>query len=659
MNQRKRIEELVSLLNEYAAHYYTYDHSIVSDLEYDVLYDELKKLEEETDYVLSFSPTQRIGDRIIDKFEKHVHLGSLWSLDKAQTIGELRNWDERVRKTIYEYNTRYNEQLSVEYCVEFKFDGLTINLTYEQGVLIQGATRGNGSIGEAILPQLKTIRSIPLQIPFQGLIEVQGEGLMPISSFVAYNETHSEILKNPRNAAAGALRNLDPRVTMERNLAACFYNIGYIEGKTFENHEQMLSFIKDQHLPVFEYFKIHKNVETIIQDLEMLNQSRGELDFQTDGIVIKVNNFKARSILGYTQKFPKWAIAYKFEAEEAETILLGVEWNVGRTGKVTPTALLEPIEIGGVTVKRATLNNIEDIRRKNLKVNSTVIIRRSNDVIPEILGVKDEKQSNTIEISMPELCPYCNSRLVKEGVHYFCVNKLSCKPQLIAAIVHFASRDAMNIEGFSEKTAQQLFERFGLKSIADLYTLTSENLELLDKFGKKKSENLIKAIEKSKTCNLSNFIYAIGIPGVGIKTASDLAEKYGDIEHLKVATSEELQEIKDIGSVVAENIVAFFNNPSISTSIDKLLKLRINPTKSESKKQKGIFDGQRIVITGTLEMSRSQLKKLLENEGATISNSVSKNTDFIIVGKEPGSKYQKAIELGIEVLTEEKLKAYI
>lgn len=656
MKDIDRIEELVDMLNHYATYYYTYDHSLVTDKEYDLLYDELVRLENKTSYILDYSPTQRVGDKILEKFEKHKHINKLWSLDKAQSYEELRNWDKRIRKTIMEYNANNSELMELRYCVEYKFDGLTINLTYDGGLLIQGSTRGNGSTGESILPQIKAIRSIPLKIPFKGLMEVQGEGLMPLTSLAAYNRENEDQLKNARNAAAGALRNLDPKITERRKLKAYFYNVGYVEGVYFTKHEEMIQFIKQQSLPVFDYLKSFKDIEETIEEIENIKEHRHSLDILTDGLVIKIDDMKTREILGYTQKFPKWAIAFKFEAEEVTTILEGVVWNVGRTGKITPTALLEPVEIGGVTVKRATLNNIEDIRRKNVKINSIVWLRRSNDVIPEILGIVPTDNNDAIEIEMPANCPYCGTRLVREGVHYFCLNKLSCKPQLIASIVHFASRDAMNIEGFSEKTAEQFVEKLALKSITDLYELNKPVLLNLERFGDKKADNLLAAIEKSKICKLNNFIYALGIPNVGTKTASDLADYFKSYEGIKAALYEELINIPDIGDVVANSIISFLNDSKIQQGINKLFALGVSPEYEEKSIKESHLTNKNIVITGTLSIGRNEIVKKIESLGGNVVGSVSKKTDFIIAGENPGSKLDKAIALRIPILREEDLQ---
>jgi len=657
MDNQARIKELVNTLNELNYYYYTLDSPKVSDKEYDALYDELLRLEKETGIILPDSPTQRVGGAPLEKFEKHRHLGNLWSLDKSQSFGELRSWDQRVRRLIEQYNMDNDEKLpEPTYVMELKFDGLTINLTYKDGSLVQGATRGNGVTGEAILPQIKTIKSVPLSIEYKGTIEVQGEGLMPLSALEKYNETAAEPLKNARNAAAGALRNLDSKVTAERNLIAYFYNIGYSEGLNFNTHVEMIEFLKENRFPVYEYLKVFNNIEDVIEEIERVKEERKRLDILTDGLVIKINDIRTREVLGYTQKFPRWAIAYKFEAEEATTKLIGIEWNVGRTGKVTPTALLEPVDIGGVTVKRATLNNWDDIQRKKVAIGCRVWIRRSNDVIPEIMGTVEDSNEDTEEITKPEKCPDCGSELVQEGVHIFCPNSLSCKPQLVSRLVHFASRDAMNIEGFSEKTAAQLYEEIHLKDIPQLYELKYEDLVNLERFGPKKAINLLDAIEKSKDCTLDSFIYALGIPNVGKKTASDLADEFKSLDRLMNAKYEELIKVPDIGDIVANSIIEFFHDEKILNSIDKLLSvgIKIRYEKEEIEKET-IFTGKTVVITGTIEgYSRSEIEDIIKKMGGKASGSVSKKTDFCIVGEDPGSKAVKAKELGVKIITGEE-----
>ncbi|RKD28999.1 NAD-dependent DNA ligase LigA [Thermohalobacter berrensis] len=657
MDKRSRIEELINILNDLNYHYYVLDNPKVSDKEYDSLYDELVQLEKETGIILPHSPTQRVGGEILDKFEKHRHLGKLWSLDKCKSIEELKNWDARVRRLINQYNNEHDYKLpEPTYVMEYKFDGLTINLTYRDGNLIQGATRGNGEIGEAILPQIKTIRSIPLKIDYNGTIEIQGEGLMPLSELERYNKSADEPLKNARNAAAGALRNLDPKVTAERNLIAYFYNVGYIEGMSFNTHMEMINFLKENRLPVYDYIREFDNLDDLIKEIERLDEERHNLDVLTDGLVIKINDMRTREILGYTQKFPRWAIAYKFEAQEVTTKLIRVEWNVGRTGKVTPTAVLEPVEIGGATIRRATLNNWDDIQRKKVKVGCRVWLRRSNDVIPEIMGTVEDSCDDAEEIEKPKHCPACGSELVKDGVHIFCPNSLSCKPQLVSRLVHFASRDAMNIEGFSEKTAEQLYEELGLTDIPELYNIKFEDLIKLERFGKKKAENLLNAIEKSKECTLSSFIYALGIPNVGKKTATDLADKFKSLDSLMKAKYEELITMRDIGDTVANSIIEFFHDERIVKSVNELLKAGVNPIYEQQEiEEETIFTDKTVVITGTIEgISRKEAKEIVKKMGGKVTSSVSKKTDYVVVGEKPGSKYDKAKELGIEIIDGEK-----
>lgn len=663
MKQLDRMKQLIEQLDELNYRYYTLDEPSVSDIEYDNLYDELVKLEEETDTVLDYSPTQRVGGTVLDKFSKHKHLANLWSLDKSQSVEELRSWDERVKRLIDSYNELNNQSLEYpEYVLEYKFDGLTINLTYENGLLVTAATRGNGIVGESILPQVKTIRNIPLSIPYtEGTIEIQGEGLMPLSSLDSYNETALEPLKNARNAAAGALRNLDPKVTSTRNLVMYAYNIGYIDKLSFKTQIDMMEFLKQNKLPVNDYLKVFCDIEDIIEEIGNVEENLKSLDILTDGLVIKINDMNIRKILGYTQKFPRWAIAYKFKAEEMTTKLLAVTWNVGRTGKVTPTAHLEPVELAGATVKRATLNNWDDIVRKNVALNCRVWIRRSNEVIPEIMGTVDDCEDR-IEIEKPKECPACGSEIHHEGVHLFCPNSLSCKPQLVSRIVHFTSRDAVDIEGLSEKTAEQLFEDLDLKNIADIYELKYEDLIGLDRFGEKKTRNLLEQIEKSKNVQLNSFIYALGIPNVGKKTATELANHFKTLEGIMNADMETLIELPDIGGVVATSIVDFFHDEKILQSVDKLLSegFRIRHEETEILTHDSVFSGKTVVITGTLEdLSRRDVGELVESLGGRVTNSVSKSTDIVIAGEKAGSKRQKAEDLGIRIIGNDELKEII
>lgn len=661
MEKLNRMEELIDIIDDLNYYYYTLDSPKVSDKEYDVLYDELVKLEKDIDRIYPYSPTQRVGGEPLEKFEKHVHLANLWSLDKSQSIEELKNWDRRVRRLIDEYNMDNKDKLpSPIYITEYKFDGLTINLTYRNGELVQGATRGNGMVGEAILPQIKTIRSIPLKIPFKGIMEVQGEGVMPLSALKEYNRIHEEPLKNARNAAAGALRNLNPKETKKRNLTAYFYNTGHIEGKDFKTHVEKIGFLKENRFPVNDYLKVCNSIEEVFNEIEKIDEIRTELDVLTDGVVIKVNDMRTREVLGYTLKFPRWAIAYKFESEETTTKLLKVEWNVGRTGKVTPTALLEPVEIAGATVRRATLNNWDDILRKKVRLNSKVLIRRSNEVIPEIMGTMDTEEE-TYPIEKPEYCPACHSELVHQGVHLFCTNSLTCKPQLVSRMVHFSSRDAMNIEGFNEKTAEKLFEELNLTDIAEIYELKYEDLIGLEGFKDKKTNNLLNAIESSKEATLDAFIYALGIPNVGRRTATELADRFKFLENVIHATYEELIEVPDIGDIIAKSIIEFFHDPKLLEGIDKILNEGVNLIyETEEIVEESFFSEKTVVITGTIEgYSRRKLKEIVENMGGKVTGSVSKNTDYVIVGENPGLKYEKALELEIEIIDGEKIEEIV
>jgi DNA ligase (NAD+) len=654
----ERMKELVKRLNRYARAYYEQDAPLVADGEYDKLYDELVALEKETGHVEADSPTRRVGGAPLDKFEKHAHLQALYSLDKAQSTEELVAWHERNKRRLADLGS----QADLEYVLEYKFDGLTLNLTYEDGVLVQAATRGNGIIGEGILPQVLTIKNIPLKISHKGRFEVQGEGVMPLSSLEAYNKTAEEPLKNARNAAAGALRNLNPKETAKRRLAAYFYQVGYMEDKSFVSHEDMFAFLKDQGFPVFPYRKIFRDFDALIQEVGRLDEERRQLDVLTDGLVIKINDQAMRDRLGYTQKFPRWAIAFKFPAQEMTTILRRVVWQVGRTGKITPIAEVDPVEIGGATVQRATLNNYDDILRKRVSIGANIWIRRSNDVIPEILGIVEEGSGETIP--KPEVCPSCGTELIQDGVHLFCPNSLGCKPQLIARLAHFASRNAMNIEGVSKKTIEQWIETLEIKTLPDLYRLTYDDLIQLERFGPKKAEKLLAAIEGSKRPTLSAFLFAIGMPNVGSKTARDLAKTFGSFDGVCQATFEDLIAIPDVGEVVARDVREFLHEPHIMERIDDLFALGVRPQEEELVEAvESFFTGKTFVITGTLSAySRSEAKAVLERLGAKVTGSVSKKTDCLLAGEAAGSKRDKAEKLGITVMDEEefleRLKKY-
>lgn len=660
MDKKEEINELIEKIEELNYHYYTLDAPLVSDGEYDKLYDRLKQLENETGIHPENSPTQKVGGEVLEKFEKHFHISRLYSQDKAQSYDDLKNWIDRATRLRNAYNENNDHKLpELEFVMEYKFDGLTINLTYENGNLINAATRGNGIVGEEISAQVKTIKSVPLEIEEKSLLEIQGEALMPLSELERYNKENEFQLKNARNAAAGALRNLDTNETRKRNLTAYFYNIS-TTNLDFSTEEDMLDFLTKEDFNIHPYHKLVKTYDEIIAELERIEVERKTLDILTDGVVIKINDIRTQEVLGFTNKFPRWSVAFKFEAEEFTTTLLDVVWNVGRTGKVTPSAILEPVDFSGATVSRATLNNYDDILRKKVRIGSQVFIRRSNDVIPEILGVVDENQEGTKKIERPTHCPYCNTELIEGNVHIICPNSISCTPQLLARMEHYASRNAMDIEGLSEKTIAQLMDELYIDDIYEIYDLTYDDLINLDRFGQKKSQNLLDAIELSKNRDLNRFIYAIGIPNVGERTARDLANKFKTFNNLRHATAEQIVEIDDIGEITADNIVEFFKDEEISDAIDILLSKGIKLNEVNEDESSNELENQTFVITGTMEnYKRDDIKELIEKNGGKVTGSVSKNTDALLCGEKAGSKLTKARDLGVEVYEGEKLYDFL
>ena len=644
----QRIRELVDKLNEYSKAYYVLDAPKISDKVYDELYDELLRLEEQSGIILPDSPTQRVGGDPLPCFEPHTHIHRLWSLDKVRTREDLIDWGRRVERIAE------SQQLpKVKYALEYKFDGLTINLTYEGGRLITGATRGNGIVGEDITPQIKTIRTVPLTIPFKGKMEVQGECYMKLSVLDEINKTTDEKLKNARNAAAGALRNLDPRITAKRRLDCYCYNVGYIEGKKLETQDEMLGFLRENGFTVSDYLVFCDDIETVCDEIDKAEESRPHLDFLIDGMVVKVRDFATREALGATEKFPRWAMAFKFAAEETTTTVRDITWEVGRTGKLTPRASFDPVELAGATIRHATLNNFDDIQRKRVGIGSRVFIRRSNDVIPEILSAVEGDVPER-QVEKPTVCPACGAHVEHRGVHLYCTNSLSCAPQIAGRLAHYASRDAMDIDTFSEKTAALFVEELKLKSIPDLYDLGPQDYMGLQGFGERRINNLMAAIERSKDCTLGAFIFAIGIPNVGAKTAKDLARRFGTIEALRSATVEQLTGVPDVGEIVARSIVEFFADPSIATQVDRLLAHGVKP-RPEEVQQDSPISGKTIVVTGTLEkLDRRQAEALIESLGGKAAGSVSKKTDYVLAGESAGSKLTKARELGVRVLNEQE-----
>ena len=644
-NKKEEIRQIVDTLNKYSYYYHVLDNPIVSDADYDKLYYHLVDLEKETGIIFPDSPTQRVGDMVMSGFKKQKHIAPLYSLDKAQSFAELDDWIEKIKR----------EYKDVSFTVEYKFDGLQLAITYENGVLVQAVTRGNGLVGEDITAQVKTIRSVPLSIPFKDKVVVNGEGIMLQSELKKYNEKNDDMLKNARNAVAGSIRNLDPKVTAKRKLDFFAYGVPYIENKEFLSQEELYQFLKDNKFLTNDFFVVTKDVNKIHEVISEIDATRNELDILIDGIVIKVNQMDIRNELGFTIRFPKWAIAYKFAPLEVTSVIRNVLWQVGRTGKITPLAEIDPVELAGATIKRATLNNFDDIQRKQVGINALVFVRRSNEVIPEILGLA-QRLENFKQIEKPTICPECGAKLEDKGAYIYCPNYTSCPGQLKERIIHYCSRNAMDIDGIRDKTIDTFFDKLNIRTVADLYRLKQEDLLELEKFKDKKSNNLIAAIENSKKPQFSNFIFALGIANVGIKTARDLAKQYESFEQLTKASVEDLTSIRDIGEIVAKSIVDYFANSYNKDIIQKLFDSGVQIVYPDKQKiTSGVFAGKTFVLTGTLPtLSRDDATKLIEDNGGKVSSSVSKNTDFVLLGKEPGSKYDKALVLGVKIIEEDE-----
>ncbi len=637
-----RRREITEKLNKWAYEYYVLDNPSVPDSEYDKLYDELKAIEFETGIVEADSPTRRVGGEPIKAFERHEHISRLYSLDKAVSYDELDAFFNRVSKLV-EFP---------EYTVEYKYDGLTVCLTYENGEFVGAATRGNGVVGEDVTAQCLTIQSFPLRISYKGVIEIQGEAVIRLSVLEKYNQTAKEQLKNARNAAAGAIRNLDPAATKARSPEILFYNVNYSEGLDLPTQEAHFEFLKKEGFKTFPYLKMCKTRDEVISAIEEIEVNRKKIDVLTDGAVIKLNNAALRDSLGYTDKFPRWAIAYKFEAEESETTVKEVKWQVGRTGKLTPLAIVEPVELGGATVKKATLNNFGDLNRKNVKVGSRVMIRRSNEVIPEILGAVGGEGEI---IKKPDVCPYCGSKVVEVGANLFCPNR-QCEPRIVAKIAHFAQKNAMDIEGLSEMTATQLLKELGVKNCSQLYSLTYEQLARLDGFKDKKITNLLTAIKNSKSAPLDRFIFALGIGGIGRVGARDLARAFGSVEGLKNATREQLIELDDIGEITADGIISWLSDGENQAELQAFKDVGIDPTFG-GERHEGVLSGQIVVLTGTLPTyKRSEAQKIIEANGGECASSVTSKTTLVLAGDAAGSKLDKAKKLGIKIIDEQQFK---
>ena len=637
-----RMRELVDILNKYAYEYYVMDNPTVADVEYDRLYDELVALEKSTGVTLVDSPTKRVGGELIKEFSPYTHRHRLYSLDKVQSIDEFRAWQDKIEKAL-----GYMPECSIEY----KFDGLTINLTYENGVLVTAATRGNGVQGEEVFEQVKTIKSVPLTIPFNGVCEVQGEGIMRLSVLEEYNKTAKEPLKNARNGVAGAIRNLDPKETAKRKLDIMCYNVGYIEGERFETQHEMIDFLARNKFKISDFTRYTSNKEEMVDAINEVENRRPDLDFLIDGAVIKICDLGIREKLGYTEKFPRWAIAYKYKAEEVTTTVKDVIWQVSRTGKLNPLALVEPVELGGARVSRATLNNYGDILRKDIKIGSRVFIRRSNDVIPEILGIAEHTKDSR-DIEKPTVCPFCGGEVVEDGAFLRCTNVEHCAPRRISMIAHYASKDAVDIDGLSDKTIELLYNTTNMRDICDIYRLKAEDLVGLDSFKDKKISNLISAIDRRRTVPLDRFLYGIGIMNIGKKSSRELAEKFVSLESVMNSSREEILTIPDFGEVMADSVVSFFEDETNRAMIDSLRELGV--TVEDMKVNEGIFTGYNVVLTGSLtSLKRSEAEAIIVARGGKTASSVSKSVNLVIAGAEAGSKLDKANKLGIKVISEQ------
>ena len=646
----QKMQELIEKINKASYSYYVLDNPIISDKEWDKMYYELLDLEKNSGIVLENSPSKKVGGDVLDGFKKITHENKLLSLGKAQSIDEILDWNTRNQNIF-----NFDEEFSVDY----KFDGLSLAICYDGGKLVRAATRGNGEIGEDVTEQVKTIRTVPLEIEYKGFIVIQGEGIIKLSELEKYNSQTDEKLKNARNAVAGAIRNLDPKVTAKRRLDFFAYHINYAPELEFESQEQMVEFLKKQGFLVGKFFHIVHSIDELKKLIKQTEEKRNSLDFLIDGLVIKVNKTSIREKLGETEKVPRWAVAYKFEAEETSTVLNSITWQVGRTGKITPVAELEPTELCGVTIKRATLNNYNDILRKKVKIGDRVFIRRSNDVIPEILAVAESYESSKV-IPKPTNCPCCGAVLVDTETELYCPNHLGCKTQIVLKLVQFASRNAMNIEGLSIKTLEQLYDKFKISSFSDIYKLDGEKLSCLDGFKDKKITNILNSINESKNAKLSNFIFALGIDGIGVKTAKQLAKHYKSFEKLKRASVEELVTLDDIAEITATDINMYFNDSQNKTELDELLSEFVKLEEIEETIQEGFFLGKKVVLTGTLaNFSRDKAEEIIESQGGSTTSSVTKMTDIVLVGENPGSKFEKAKSLGVRVMFEDEFLTHI
>ena len=651
----KRAEKLRKDLNYYSYRYYVDNENDIDDYEYDMMMRELKAIEEEyPELITPDSPTRRVGGEATNMFESVAHTVKMESLQDAFSFDEIRDFDRRVKDAV----------TNATYVVEPKIDGLSVSLEYRDGVFVRGSTRGDGSVGEDITANLRTVRSIPLRLktdlPF---IEVRGEVYMPHSVFhklVEEQELNEEKpFKNPRNAAAGSLRQKNPKITAKRKLDIFVFNVQQIDGHSLSNHKQSLDYLKELGFKTIPFYTEFKNIDGAIDELKRIADIRYTLPFDIDGAVIKVNDFEKRRILGSTAKFPKWAIAFKYPPEEKETKLLSIEVNVGRTGVLTPTAVFSPVLIAGSTVSRATLHNEDFIKEKGICIGDTIIIRKAGDVIPEVVSVK-EHIPDAVPYRMPEICPSCGAKAVREdGEAAIRCNNPDCPAQLLRMLIHFCSRDAMDIEGLGDALLNKLVEQNMIKTAADIYSLDFGKIAEMDKMGKKSAENLKKAIEKSKENDLSKLVFALGIRHVGAKAANLLSDNFRDIDSIMNSSAEDIAKIDGFGLVMAQSVVDFMSMPQSQRLIADLKAAGVN-MKAEDTHIDNRFSGKTFVLTGTLtKYTRSEASRIIENYGGKASSSVSKKTDYVLAGEAAGSKLAKATELGVKIINEDEFAEMI
>lgn len=650
---QEEISKLVSLLNKYSYDYYVEDNPQISDTEYDTLYKQLEKLEENhPEYILENSPTQRVGDRILDEFEKIIHKVPMLSLSNTFSTEDLRDFDARISKLVPDH--------SVEYICELKIDGLAISIKYEDGRLVSAATRGDGSVGEDVTENIKTIFSIPKVLKDNRTFEVRGEVYLPRKSFELLNserENNNEVLfANPRNAASGSLRQLDSKITAKRRLSAFIYSI--VGDDSIVSQENALNKAKEYNLPVNPNFKLCKSIDEVIDYINYWTEHKKNLPYDIDGIVIKVNSYSTQEEVGYTQKSPRWATAYKFPEEELATKLLDVELSVGRTGIITPVAILDPIVISGSKVSKASLHNKDIIEELDIHIGDMVVVKKAGEIIPKVVRVVRElRTEGSTKYTMPNTCPSCGQQTyTKENDPFTRCKNPDCPDQNIRRIIHFASRDALNIEGLGDKVVTTLYEKGIIAHTIDLFSLEREKLISLDRMGEKSVDNLLNAIENSKQNSLDKVIFALGILNVGKKAGKILAEKYLNLTNLMNATLDELVNLDDVGQITAESILDYLSAENNIKFINDLIKVGMNPQyEVQEVNTDNIFAGKTVVLTGKLvELTRNEAKEYLEKYGAKVTGSVTSKTDLVIAGEKAGSKLAKAEQLGIRVINEEE-----